>query len=447
MLTLEENERFTRVGPGTPCGELMRRYWHPVAAVSQMQDKYTLKVRLFGEDLILYRDKGGTYGLVEPLCPHRRMNLIYGIPEARGLRCAYHGWLFAETGQCLEQPYEEAEDPDSRFKDKVCIKAYPIEQMAGLLFAYLGPAPAPLLPRWDVYTIEGYVRDVGYAVLPCNWLQCQENSLDPVHVEWLHSFWGNHVAAMLGKPELWVPPKRHEKIGFDVFEYGIVKRRVVEGGTEEDTPWKDGHPIVFPNMLRQGGSGDGTPGLFGNLGPAFQVRVPLDDTHTAHWWVACYPKQAGDPDQRPEDIPFYRVPVPALDADEQPQWDLLDSNSAQDMAAWITQGAVADRTGEHLGRSDKGIILFRQMLEENIRRVEQGEDPINVFRDPAANVYLSMRTERAGGHRYAGSRSRQGAATKYSPILSSRGVARPSDASAVEAADAAATAAAALAAP
>ena len=148
-------------------------------------------------------------------------------------------------------------------------------------------------------------------------------------------------------------------------------------------------------------------------------------------------------DRISQDIPFYRVPVPSLDAEEQPQWDLLDSNSAQDMAAWITQGAIADRSGEHLGRSDKGIILFRQMLEENIRRVEQGDDPINVFREPAANVYLSMRTERAGGHRYAGSRSRQGAATKYSPILSGRGVARPSDATAVEAADAAAAAAAA----
>jgi len=345
MLTQEENERYTRVGPGTPCGELMRRYWFPIAAVSQMRDRYTRKVRLLGEDLVLYKDRGGTYGLVEPLCPHRRMNLIYGIPEERGLRCAYHGWLFAETGQCLEQPYEEAEDPESRFKDKICIKAYPVQEMAGLLFAYLGPAPAPLLPRWDVFTIDGVVRDVGYAVLPCSWLQCQENSLDPVHVEWLHAYWGNFVAEQIGKPQLWVPPKRHQKIGFDVFEYGIVKRRVVQGGTEEDTPWKDGHPIVFPNMLRQGGSGDGTPSLFGNLGPAFQIRVPLDDTHTAHWWVACYPRTDGDPEQRPEDIPYYRVPVPELDEDEQPRWELLDSNSAQDMAAWITQGAIADRSG------------------------------------------------------------------------------------------------------
>jgi 5,5'-dehydrodivanillate O-demethylase len=118
VLTKEQNERFARVGPGTPCGELMRRYWHPVAAVSWLQDKYTLKVRLLGEDLILYRDLGGTFGLVEPSCPHRRMNMIYGIPEQHGLRCAYHGWLFAESGECLEQPYEEAEDPDARFREK-----------------------------------------------------------------------------------------------------------------------------------------------------------------------------------------------------------------------------------------------------------------------------------------------------------------------------------------
>src|SRR5437879_5522264 len=144
MLTAEQNDRLTRVGPGAPMGELMRRYWHPVATLSQMKDKYTKKVRVLGEDLILYKDLSGTYGLVDNFCPHRRMSMIYGVPEEHGLRCAYHGWLFGETGQCLEQPYEETEDPDGRFKDKVCIQAYPVQQMAGLLFAYLGPKPAPL---------------------------------------------------------------------------------------------------------------------------------------------------------------------------------------------------------------------------------------------------------------------------------------------------------------
>src|ERR687895_679311 len=110
MLTRDENELLTQVSRGTPCGELMRRYWHPVAAAAQMKDVYTRKVRLLGEDLVLYKDRSGTYGLIDPHCPHRRMSMIYGIPEADGLRCPYHGWKFAATGQCTEQPYEETED-------------------------------------------------------------------------------------------------------------------------------------------------------------------------------------------------------------------------------------------------------------------------------------------------------------------------------------------------
>ena len=154
MLTQEANDRYTRVGLGTPMGELMRRYWHPIAAVSQMNDKATKKIRLLGEDLILYKDRSGMFGLVEPHCAHRRMNMIYGIPEQNGLRCPYHGWLYDATGQCIEQPYEETEDPDARFKDKIQMKAYPVEQKAGVLFAYLGPQPAPLLPNWDVYAAD-----------------------------------------------------------------------------------------------------------------------------------------------------------------------------------------------------------------------------------------------------------------------------------------------------
>ncbi|HEX6510807.1 MAG TPA: aromatic ring-hydroxylating dioxygenase subunit alpha [Chloroflexota bacterium] len=424
MLTTEQNDRLTRVGPGTPMGELMRRYWHPVATLSQMRDKYTKKVRLLGEDLVLYKDLSNTFGLVDNFCPHRRMSMIYGVPEERGLRCAYHGWLYSETGQCLEQPYEEVEDPEGRFKDKVCIKAYPVQEMAGLLFAYLGPQPTPLLPRWDVYTMEGMVRDIGYAVLPCNWLQCQENSLDPVHLEWLHVRFANYVLDRLGRPDLHISHKRHVRIGFDEFEYGIIKRRMVGGVTEEHTSWKDGHPIVFPNMLRQGGSGDGEAGV-GMNGPSFQVRVPIDDYTTAHWWVNSYQREAGEAEQRPEDIPMYFPRVVDLDQEEQPRWGVLDTNSAQDPAAWISQGAIADRSQENLGRSDRGIIMFRKMLEDNIRVVESGSDPMNVFRDAARNQYLWMRTERGAGGLGITVRPRQGAATKYSPILNARGAEKP----------------------
>jgi len=135
-----------------------------------MKDRYTRKVRILGEDLILYKDLSGTYGLVDTFCPHRRAPLLYGVPEERGLRCPYHGWLFSESGQCLEQPFEDSQEPDGKFKDKVRIKAYPVQEMAGLLFAYLGPEPGPLVPRWDVFVMDGMVREIGYATLDCNWL-------------------------------------------------------------------------------------------------------------------------------------------------------------------------------------------------------------------------------------------------------------------------------------
>ena len=433
MLSAEVNNRYTRVGPGTPTGELMRRYWHPVAAVSQMNDKFTKKVRLLGENLILYKDRSGTFGLIEPLCAHRRMNMIYGIPEEHGLRCPYHGWLFDETGACTEQPYEETEDPGARFKDKIRMKSYPVQVKAGLVFTYMGPEPAPLVPNWDVFAAEDVVRDIGYAELPCNWLQCQENSLDPVHLEWLHAYWSNFISEVRGDGEPRTS-RKHQEIGFDVFEYGLYKRRVFQGGSREDTSWTEGHPIVFPYFLRQGGSGTNREHWW-RTGPAFQIRVPLDDTHTGHWWVMCHSVDPGSEPQKHEDVPYFEPPVIDLDENDQPQYLVLDSNSAQDLAAWITQGPIADRTRENLGRSDKGIIMFRQLLEENIRLVEDGADPMNTFRDPAKNVYHGMATELppalaakrskgdlggvgAGDLPFA----RQGMASKYSPIMNERGV-------------------------
>ena len=199
MLTAEENERLTRVGPGTPMGELMRRYWQPIATMAELDDNPVRPVKLLGESLILYRDRKGGLGLIGDSCPHRRMSMLYGIPNERGLRCPYHGWLFSETGQCLEMPGEPA---DSTFPSRVRTTAYPVEESAGLVFAYLGPEPTPLLPRWDLFVWDNVLRDIGSVVIPCNWLQIMENSLDPVHVEWLHGEFSNYVLERLGRPGL-----------------------------------------------------------------------------------------------------------------------------------------------------------------------------------------------------------------------------------------------------
>ena len=154
MLSIQENEKLARVGAGTPMGELMRRYWHPIAAAAELDEKPTKPVRLLGEDLVLYKDKSGTIGLIDRFCPHRRVDLSYGIPEENGLRCMYHGWMMDETGQCVEQPFEETVRPDGRFKEKVKIAGYPVQVLAGMIFAYMGPQPAPLLPNWEPFTWE-----------------------------------------------------------------------------------------------------------------------------------------------------------------------------------------------------------------------------------------------------------------------------------------------------
>jgi 5,5'-dehydrodivanillate O-demethylase len=155
MLSTAENERLARVGPGTPGGNLLRRYWHPIAGVSEMRAIFTKRVRLLGEDLVLFRDRGGRFGLIAEQCPHRRASMAYGIPALDGIRCPYHGWKFDASGACLEQPNEPA---GSSFKDKVATTAYPVEELAGLLWAYLGPLPAPLIPRLDGFVVPGTIR-------------------------------------------------------------------------------------------------------------------------------------------------------------------------------------------------------------------------------------------------------------------------------------------------
>lgn len=416
MLTIDENERMTRIGPDTPMGELLRRYWHPIAGSSELPAFGTRPIKLLGESLVLYRDKSGTLGLIAERCPHRSAGMVFGIPEAHGLRCPYHGWLFDETGRCTEQPYETTEDPTSTFRDRTPIQSYPVEELGGLIFGYLGPGPTPLLPRWDLLVMEGVTRDIGRTVVPCNWLQIMENSLDPVHVEWLHVYFSNYVLERLGRPDLKrgtvtdnsgreLPEYRHKKIGFSAFEHGIVKRRVLEGTSEEDDLWAVGHPVIFPLLLK--------------TGYTFQFRVPIDDENTAYFYYSCYPPKPGIEvsDQDPHLAPVYEVPIAGIDAKGEPQWALLDNNSGQDIAMWYTQGAVSDRSQEHLGLSDRGVILYRQMLKDNLAKVLEGEDPMNTFRNPEENVRLVLDNEYQRMADRSDTISRTGHASKYSPLL------------------------------
>jgi 5,5'-dehydrodivanillate O-demethylase oxygenase subunit len=225
---------------------------------------------------------------------------------------------------------------------------------------------------------DNCVRDIAISELPCNWLQCQENSLDPVHVEWLHNKFGQYVRNMQ-HPGEWTQSagvqnvRKHLKIGFDAFEYGIIKRRVLEGYTEEDDDWKHGHPILFPHILLVGSQFNAT----------LQFRVPIDDERTYH--VSYYVYRAAPGAEAPvqEQVPYRYVPLY-----DQTGRFIVDLTFNQDYAMWIGQGSVAKRHLEKLGESDRGVILFRQMLEQQMEAVERGDDPMNTFRDPATNVCL-----------------------------------------------------------
>jgi 5,5'-dehydrodivanillate O-demethylase oxygenase subunit len=366
MLSHEMNERLTRVGPGTPMGALLRRYWYPIATVPDLDQEPVRAVTLLGENLALYRTDSGKLGLVSQRCPHRGASLAYGIPEEGGLRCAYHGWCFDATGQCVEQPAEPA---DSTFRERIHIPAYPVEEMGGLIWAYLGPAPAPLLPRYDLFVREDLERQIGITTLPCNWLQAMENSLDPVHLEYLHGRLTNYVLKRQGKPQSAVI-RRHEKIRFNVFEYGISKMRLLEGDSEDSDEWQVGHPILFPNILAVGDA----------RVPEFQIRVPMDDTHTYHVWYWTRPRPAGAGPQDPHTIEVAENSYMHANGRL-----IVETINGQDMMAWVTQGAISDRTTERLGTSDQGVILYRNVLDEQIKRVERGEDPMGVVRDRARN--------------------------------------------------------------
>ena len=373
MLSAAQNQRLTQVGPGTPMGELLRRYWHPIAPAAELNaDNPTKEVRILGEDLVLYRDAGGTLGLIEPSCAHRKANLSYGVPEENGIRCAYHGWIFNETGACVDQP---SEPEGSKFKDKVRIKAYPAQEKAGVVWAYLGPSPAPMLPRWDLLEWEGVERWVVAMELPCNWLQCMDNSLDPVHFEWLHNYWGSYVLGMEKPPEERADWKermqgdnargRHEvKVGFDRFDYGVIKRRLMSGDTEDNEWWRIGHPVLFPNILRVGQQRN----------HGFQMRTPMDDTHTYHIVLRVRVPDPGETVEQAE-IPYTYEKVFKDNGRIRADWVL-----GQDQAAWIMQGPISDRTTEKLGVTDVGIILYRKILEEQMQIVEDDGEPMNVHR-------------------------------------------------------------------
>ncbi len=358
MLTQQENELLTQVGPGTPGGDLLRRYWHPIALAQDLSDENPTKfVRVLGEDLVLFRDKSGNTGLIADKCPHRNASMVYGRVEERGISCAYHGWLMDCEGNIIETPPER----NDAIMKNVKTTAYPVQIFLSMIWTYLGPTPVPPMTRYDTLFRKDGHRDIRlHPVLDCNWLQAMENSMDPAHLQVLHQEFIGGGRSPVNTTRGYTDDV--ESFEFYVTEFGLMKKRTYKNGTVDE------HPLVFPSILRQGAS--------------TQFRTPIDDTHTWHVHINFHPTADGsEPEDafepKIEDMGPYKQPPEAM----HPQAHFtMHHVIPQDHMAWETQGPLADRSIEHLSYSDRGVVLLRRVLKEQIEKVQRGEDPLGVQR-------------------------------------------------------------------
>ena len=248
-----------------------------------------------------------------------------------------------------------------------------VEKLGGMLFAYLGPPEKkPLLPKWDLLVRQDDIKRIDICeVLRCNWLQAMENSVDPTHTYYLHS----HTLKLKGSKDY--VPFHYQQLSKVEFELvvepnwaGIQKRRIFAEGEAAEAP----HPLIFPNILF----------VPVRAGYALHFRMPIDDGNTQVFQYRFSPAKDGRPVEQPED-----PPVEFIATKDQNGEFHLDHFASQDQMAWETQGQIAPRDREHLGESDRGIIMLRKLLAEQIAAVQEGEDPVGVNRDP--NYDLTIR--------------------------------------------------------
>ncbi|MHB8619771.1 MAG: Rieske 2Fe-2S domain-containing protein [Chloroflexota bacterium] len=392
MLKAAENEMLTRVGPGTPAGEWLRRYWHPIAISDRWDGIKTLwacdepvvfrgrsgsvsemghqlgtfsgkptAVRVLGEDLVLFRDGSGRPGLLGLRCPHRGASLEYGRVQPDGLECCYHAWKFDVEGACLAQP---AEPSTSSFKEKVRHLAHPVRELGGLIWAYLGPGEPPALPKLDVVARQDGVRAVeNFGLWPVNYMQILENSPDTTHTGILHAGTGGERSDIWGRE---IPV-----VSWEEDEYGIICR-------QQRTNYNRASHVLLPTVNRLAQPWPG--GTF--KGPRYSAlwRTPVDDTHTLVLSVVFTP----DVDGHTPDLP----PGLTFDITEQ-----LSVHRLQDYQAIVSQGEIFDRTSERLGASDEGVILLRKMIFEAIEVVRRGGEPKGVYRGLESDQTLDCSRE------------------------------------------------------
>ena len=344
------DEELTRVGPGTPCGEYLRRFWQPVILTAELGE-LPRRLRILGEDLVAFRNKSGAIGLLELHCPHRGTSLEFGLIGDKGIRCCYHGWLFDVDGRVLETPGEPG---DSTLKDRLCHGAYPVREHAGLVFAYMGPPDkCPDFPILDTFDLPGF-RQIARAptLWECNWLQVKENSMDPAHLAFLHVLPGSRGFTddfkELGEWDWMETP------------VGMV---YIDTRRQDDRVWVRVADFILPNIHQFPPNAD--PMALRNSISRPQATtwaVPLDDTNTMQ-------------------IGYYRAPEGkamrqggGFGQDGSRPYEERQRIPGDYDAQVSVHGGVARHGLEHLATTDRGIIMMRNMLRRAIRAVAKGEE-------------------------------------------------------------------------
>jgi len=392
MLSAQQNDLITRTGPGTPAGALMRRYWQPAALVDELADRPIKAIRLFGEELVIFRDDKGRYGLLGRHCPHRGTDLAYGRLEDGGLRCAFHGWLFDAAGACLETP---AEPEGSNLCANIRQKAYPVVERSGILFAYMGPGEAPALPHFDCFVAPDSHTFAFKGMIDCNWLQSLEVGIDPAHTSFLHRFFQDEDPAQ-GYGKLFrdtsidsdMPMTRimrefpRPRIEVENTDYGfrlITLRQISERNTHVRVT-----NLMFPNAFIIPMSREMT---------ITQWHVPIDDVR--HYWYAIF-TSFGAPvnkdEMRRQRLQLYELPdyIPRKNKSNNYGFDPHEQEhetytgmgadiNVHDQWACESMGATQDRTTEHLGQSDKAISAYRRILRDAIAQAADGKRPLMVL--------------------------------------------------------------------
>jgi phenylpropionate dioxygenase-like ring-hydroxylating dioxygenase large terminal subunit len=389
MMSQEQNELISRIGPATPAGKLMRMYWQPAALVDELDDRRPIRtVQLLGEDFVLFRDPKGQYALLDRHCPHRGADLAFGRLEDGGLRCSFHGWLFDTTGRCLDTP---AEPEGSTLCQGIRQRAFPVVERSGILFAYLGAGTPPPLPAFDCFVAPAAYTFAFKGLIECNWLQALEIGIDPAHTSFLHRFFEDENPA-----EGYGKPFRDVSADSDMPITEVMRKFPRPALEVERAPWGL-RLTTLRRMSEQSTHVRVTNQVFPH---AFvipmstemtisQWHVPIDD-ESCYWYAifTSFGKPVDKAKMRAQRLLVYELPLyrsrrnRSNDYGFDPREQAAETYTGMghdinvhDQWAVESMGRIQDRTREHLGQSDKAIIAYRRLLRQCIEEVQKGERP------------------------------------------------------------------------